>query len=62
MRNAHASIISVSLRYRRLLFATKYKTIYDWATEKNILYIYLIFILTTTYNLNESRKSIVILL
>jgi len=34
MRNAHAHIIFVSLRYRRLLFAPKYKTFFGCATGK----------------------------
>jgi len=62
MRNAHALIISVSLRYRRLLFAQIYKSFFHWATGKIFLYIYFIFIFTTTYNLNESMPSIVMLL
>jgi len=37
------------------------KHFFHWATEINILYIVFIFILTTTYNLNESRPSIVML-
>ena len=49
MRNAHARIISVSLWYRRLLFAPKYKTFYDWASEKMfytcILFMYMFFVL-----------------
>jgi len=40
VRNAHARIISVCLRYRRLLFAPKYKTFFHWATEK-IFYIFI---------------------
>jgi len=60
MRNAH--IISVRFRYHRLLFAPNYITFFHWATGQNILYIYLFFILTTLYNLNESRLSIIMLL
>jgi len=56
MRNEHARIISVRLRYRRLLFAPKYITFFHSATGKNY---YFMFILTTTYNLNKSRPSIV---
>ena len=43
-----------------MAFRTKYKTFY--VLVKNILYIYFIFILKTTYNFNESRPSKVILL
>ena len=50
MRNAHARIISVSLRYRRLVFAPKYKLGY-WKTW----FIYLIHVYLDN-NLYFKRK------
>jgi len=40
MRNAHARIISVSVRYRQMLFAPNYKEYFHWATGKKY-FIYL---------------------
>ena len=41
MRNAHACIISVSLRYRRILFAPKYTTFYSTRlVEKYFIYLF----------------------
>ena len=58
MLNAHARIISVSLRYRRLLFAPKYKPFYDWASEK-IFYIFIsILSYITAWELSQSVGSV----
>jgi len=43
LRNARALIISVSLRYRRLLFAQIYKSFFHWATGK-YFYISILFL------------------
>ena len=45
-----------------IAFRAKIQNIFPLGYWKNVLFIYFVFILTTTYNLNESGPSIVMLL
>jgi len=62
MRNAHIAYYFRKFPKLSIAFSAKLLNIFPLATGKNILYIYFFFISTTTYNLNESRLSIVMLL